>query len=86
MEVSQQNAVKLDRLVQLLEGDGENAPGIVGRLGMVERILFGKDGAGGIVQEHKVMWRIHVWLLCTGSAAVGFCFKWGIDKIANLKP
>lgn len=75
---------KLDRLIQLMEGDGEDAPGVISRLGMVETILYGKDRVGGIVQEHRIMWRIHVWLLCSASACLGFVLKWGLDHM--IKP
>jgi hypothetical protein len=84
--VSEQNSHKLDRIVQLLEGDGKDAPGLVNRLGTLESILYGKDKAGGLVQEHRIMWRVHVWLLCSASASLGFAAKWGLDKISNLKP
>lgn len=62
---------KLDRVVQLLEGDGKDAPGVLSRLSVIERVLFGKEGTGGLLVEHRVMWRAHVWALCTLSAGAG---------------
>lgn len=34
-------------------------------------LLNGKDGNLGMLQKVAVMWRVHVWLLCTASASFG---------------
>lgn len=83
LEISRENSRKLDHLVQLVEGNGEDSPGAIGRISILERIVFGKENHGGILQQHVIMWRIHVWLLCTASGCLGFCLKWGLDKFAK---
>ena len=75
LRISQANSQKLDRITQLLEGDGADAPGLVGRIGTMENVLFGKNKRGGIVGQHDIMWRIHVWLLCGLSGAGGYLLK-----------
>ena len=62
---------KVDRSLQLLEGD-EDAPGLMKRVAFMETLLFGKDRASGMIHKVTVMWRIHIWVLCTASAFVGF--------------
>lgn len=69
-EISQANSKKLDRVILALEGT-EDSPGISGRLAKVERILFGKDESGGLVQQHIMLWRAHVWILCSLSGLIG---------------
>lgn len=85
--ISEQNAAKLDvltlqvaRIIQAVEGD----PGIASRLHVMERVLFGEDGAGGLIQEHKLLWRAHVWLLCTLSAGMGAVATIVIQKLTRL--
>lgn len=82
--ISEQNAAKLDvltlqvaRVVQAVEGD----VGLSSRLHTIERVLFGEDGVGGLVQEHKLLWKAHVWLLCTLSAGCGGGFTLLIQKL-----
>jgi hypothetical protein len=46
-----------------------------------DELLFGKGGSLGLAQQVKVMWRIHVWILCTLSAIAGsiltaFAMRW----------
>jgi hypothetical protein len=66
-ELSEENGKKLDRVIQLLEGDGKDAPGLIGRVGRMERELFG-NGHMGITTRVQLMWRSWVWMLCTASA------------------
>jgi len=37
--------------------------------------LYGENGNFGVSQKVVIMWRIHVWLLCSVSAAVGYLIK-----------
>jgi hypothetical protein len=37
--------------------------------------LYGSNGNFGVSQKVVVMWRVHVWLLCSVSAAVGYLIK-----------
>lgn len=68
------NSKKLDRIIALIEGQPD-APGILGRLAVHEETLFGRRGNNGLVNKVNIMWRGHVWLLCTISAAVGYALK-----------
>lgn len=82
-ELTESNADKLNRLegkvervIGLIEGSGADAPGLLARLGLVERVLFGKERQDeGIVYKVGVLWRVQVWVLCTLSAAAGFVLR-----------
>lgn len=82
-EVSKENAEKLreldkkfDRIVSLLEGDGEESPGLVRRIAFIERILFGRERQEeGLVYRVGVLWRWQTWVLCTMSAGLGFALR-----------
>ena len=44
-------------------------------------MLYGKDGNFGVSQKVAVMWRAHVWILCTltgivSSALTAAMYKW----------
>lgn len=41
------------------------------RLVVVEEWMNGKDGRLGASAKLEILWRSHVWLLCTLSGAVG---------------
>lgn len=67
---------KVERILVMIEGTGEDAPGLMARLSLVERILFGKEHQDeGMVYRVSVLWRLHVWVLCTLSAAGGFVLR-----------
>lgn len=67
---------KVERILVMIEGTGEDAPGLMARLSLVERILYGKDHRDeGLVYRVGVLWRVHVWVLCTLSAAGGFVLR-----------
>lgn len=68
------NDTKLDRVILLLEG-GKDAPGVVGRLARTEEILFGDTRFMGVLTKVNIMWRLHIWLLCTMSALAGYALK-----------
>lgn len=78
--ISASNAVKLaqldskvERILVIIEGTGEDAPGLMARLSMVERVLFGKERQDeGIMYRVNVLWKGYIWLLCTLSAIAGF--------------
>lgn len=74
-DLSADNNAMLRRIVQLIEGDGENAPGILARLSLIEKVLFGRDADGGMVQRVQFMWRTWIWVLCSLSAAMGFLLR-----------
>ena len=81
-QISAENSRKLDHIVWLLDGDGDN-PGVLHRLGEIAETLYGKQGAGGIVSKVNVMWRIHTWLLCTLSGGLGVLGTLLIQKIVK---
>ena len=70
---------KLDRVLQLLEGE-KDAPGVIGRLAHVESMLYGSSSMMGIGTKVSILWRVHIWLLCTLSAAAGFALKTFADN------
>lgn len=48
---------------------------------MLKRMLLGDEKDLGMIAQHKIMWRIHTYLLFTGGAALGtvctlFVTKW----------
>lgn len=71
---------QMDRILYLLEGE-EDMPGVVKRIANLEELLLGKRGNDGMVHQVKTMWRVHIWVLCTLSAAIGFVLHTFIDKI-----
>lgn len=69
-------ARKIDHAMLLISGDGKDAPGFLSRLGLLERLLLGDESIRfGIVTKVNVLWHVHVWVLCTCSAAAGFAFR-----------
>lgn len=79
-EVSLSNAKKLDRIVYLLEGDGVDSPGLVHRVATMDEMIMGRHGRGGLAHKVDVMWRAHVWVLCTLSGLAGFVLKATVEK------
>ena len=73
-EISSDNGRKLDRLIQLLEGE-PGAPGVVSRVAMLERTMNGEANSMGMATKVTVMWRVHIWLLCAFSALAGYLIK-----------
>lgn len=55
---------KLDNLLERTDTMAET-------LATHDRILFGREGMLGLAQQVNVLWRIHVWLLCSMSAGLG---------------
>lgn len=53
------------------------------RLERLEKKVFG-NGELGIAQQNNIMWRVHVWMLCTLSAGLGAIATVILHKI--LKP
>lgn len=72
ISISQANSTKLDRLIQLIEEPGT---GIISRLSLVEIQQNGDESGFGLKTKVDIMWRIHVWLLCSGSALLGWLLK-----------
>lgn len=66
---------KLDRVLMLLEGAGEDAPGLLHKVNTHAELLLGKDGSRGVVQKVDLMWRAHIWILCTLSGGLGFLLQ-----------
>ena len=66
---------KIDRLLQIIEGDGDDAPGLVGRLAHVERDFYGHKNDLGVRTKVTIMWRVHMWILCTASALAGYALR-----------
>ena len=81
---SMENGGKLDKLIQLVEGSGEDSPGIVSRLRSVEVIINGKDGDAGLIHKVALMWRVHIWILCICSTGIGFGLRELIKKIWGI--
>lgn len=65
-----ENGRKLDQILVAFQGDGTN-PGFNDRMKLIEILLFGKEGGQGLIQQHNIMWRMHVWLWCSLSTLVG---------------
>lgn len=65
----------IEHIKMLLEGTGVDSPGIVQRVALIERVMFGKEQQEGIVYQVKLLWRMHVWVLCTLSGLAGFALR-----------
>ena len=58
----------------LLDGDGPNTPGLTARVNEYWKILNG-NGNLGLIQKVSIMWRAHVWVMCTLSGIIGYLVK-----------
>jgi hypothetical protein len=81
--ISQDNSRKLDEILVWIRGDETN-PGFSERLRLVEKLLFGREGNRGLIQEHTIMWRIHVWVLCSFSAGLGVLITLLIQRLSKV--
>lgn len=61
------------RIIALIEGETD-APGILARLALHEEVLFGRKGYG-LVTRVGIMWRVHVWVMCSLSGIAGFLLR-----------
>lgn len=75
-------AQKVERVIYLLEGE-KDMPGLVARVSTLEELLIGRKGNDGMAHQVRTMWRIHVWLLCTFSAAFGFVLNILVGKLIH---
>lgn len=82
-ETSEVNGRKLDEILQLIKGDGPEAPGMLARVARHDLTLYGADDKPGIVTKVNTMWRIHVWLLCSFSGLGGFLLKAIVDALRH---
>jgi hypothetical protein len=63
----------------LLHGD-EDRPGLSNRLRQVESHFYGSDGTWGMKHKVEMMWRGHVWALCSMSGFAGWIAYWLFEK------
>jgi hypothetical protein len=63
------NSKKLDHIIHILEGS-KDAPGLLSRVERISRDLYG-NGSMGMIQKITIMWRAHVWILCSLSGVLG---------------
>lgn len=82
-EISIENGKKLDRIMLFLEGAGEDAPGLLHNVAKHGHALYGDNGHDGLISRVAIMWRIHVWVLCSVSAGFGFMLKSIIEGIVK---
>jgi hypothetical protein len=73
-QISESNSKKLDRIINLLDGDGPDSPGMIKAVSSHAHILHG-NGNFGVVQKVNIMWRLHVWVLCTLSGLGGYLIR-----------
>jgi len=71
---SDDNSKKLDQILMLLRGE-DGAPGLIQRQAAIEELLQPRDGSNGLVSKVNMMWRAHIWILCTLSGAIGYAAK-----------
>ena len=69
---------KLDTILMLLQGS-QDMPGLIGNQRKVMNDLYG-NGKWGIKTKLEMMWRLHVWLLCSGSAVLGYIAREVFEK------
>lgn len=70
------------RILYLLEGE-EDVPGLVKRVANLEELLLGRRGKDGMAHQVRTMWRVHIWILCTLSGALGYVLRELIVKIVH---
>ena len=49
----------------------------------LKRILRGDADKLGLLAEHRIMWRVHVWALCTLSGGLGITATLVIQRIVK---
>lgn len=62
-------------LKSIVEGSGQDAPGLVSRVALIERVMFGREQQEGMVYKVNILWRMHIWVLCTLSGLAGFALR-----------
>lgn len=55
-------------------------------IGEIKTLIFGEGEALGLVAEHKIMWRVHVWLLCLFSGICGTALTLAVQHYIRFKP
>lgn len=74
-----QNCRELEHDMQVMkaviQGSGADAPGLVSRVALIERVMFGKEQQEGMVYKVNILWRMHLWVLCTLSGLAGFALR-----------
>ncbi len=65
----------IQALKVMMEGSGSDAPGLISRVALVEKVMFGRGQEEGIVVKVNILWRMHVWVLCTLSGLAGFALR-----------
>ncbi len=86
MDASIENSKKLDKVIRLLEGEGEGenkTPGLMERVSAVERILYGQDKLGGLVVEVAKIRKITSWISHTATAAISLATGLGVSWIVK---
>ena len=73
--VSIENGKKIDRIIDLLQGQGPDAPGVLHEVRKHGIAIDDMD------KKVTIMWRVHVWVLCTASAGVGTAFGFWLKTI-----
>lgn len=68
---------KVDRILQVIEGEGDDQPGVIGQLAEIRRDFYGVKNELGVKAKMAIVWRVHVWLLCSASALIGI----GLDTL-----
>lgn len=76
---------QVGRILYLLEGE-EDVPGLVKRVANLEELLLGQKGKDGMAHQVRTMWKLHLWILCTMSGAVGYGLRELIMKIFTKTP
>lgn len=78
LELCQEHSHKLDRILVILEGtNGDD--GLLHEHAKLRVAIFG-NGKLGLAHRVGVMWRVHIWLACVASGAVGFIFRHALDS------
>ena len=74
--------VKVRDMHSLLHGD-EDRPGLSPRLKRVENDLYGQNGSWGMKHRNDIMWRGHVWVICTLSGMAGWLGYYVFEKFVK---
>jgi len=83
-KVSMENGRKLDEVILLLKGQGDDAPGLLHKVAQHGRALYGTNGHDGLISRVAIMWRRHVWILCTVSAGIGGALGFILKSIVEV--
>jgi hypothetical protein len=74
-QISAENSKKLDEVLMMLKGQGDDSPGLIAKVHAHSVELYGSQGRLGLTQKMAVVWRSGIWVLCSLSGIGGYLLR-----------